>query len=49
MDTLRETMNIGNICRESEPERFQHALKEVPDNINDINRPAPNVVRCVAT
>lgn len=37
MDTLRETMNIGNICRESVPEVFARALQEVFNNIDDIN------------
>lgn len=37
METTRETMNIGNICRGSVPEVFERALAEVFANINDIN------------
>jgi hypothetical protein len=40
MDLLRETMNIGNICREGVPENFALALQKVLENINDINTDA---------
>jgi hypothetical protein len=39
MDMVRETMNIGNICRESVPEVFNRALQEIFYNIDDINTP----------
>jgi hypothetical protein len=37
MDMVRETMNIGNICREGVPERFALALQKVLENIDDVN------------
>lgn len=37
MDMARETMNIGNICREGVPENFALALQKVLENIDDIN------------
>ena len=40
MDHVRETMNIGNICRGSVPEVFDRALSEVLKNVADINTPA---------
>ena len=40
MDLVRETMNIGNICREGVPEHFQLALQKVLENIDDINTDA---------
>ncbi len=40
MDSVRETMNIGNICRGGVMERFERALDEVYKNIDDVNRPA---------
>ena len=39
-ESVRETMNIGNICRGGVMERFERALDEVFKNIDDINRPA---------
>lgn len=40
MDSVRETMNIGNICRGGVMERFAKALDEVYGNTNDVNRPS---------
>jgi len=40
MDSVRETMNIGNIARGSVPEVFEHALEQVYKNISDINTSA---------
>lgn len=37
MDMVRETMNLGNICREGVPENFTLALQKVLENIDDIN------------
>lgn len=39
MDLVRETMNIGNICRCTVPERFDRALQQVLENIDDPNTP----------
>jgi hypothetical protein len=39
-ENVRETMNIGNICRGGVMERFERAWDEVHKNIDDVNREA---------
>jgi len=39
MDMVRETINIGNICKGSVKELFERPMQEVFSNIDDINAP----------
>jgi hypothetical protein len=47
MDMVRETMNVGNICKATIPEVFARALPQVLESFDDINRPAEQTRKVV--